>query len=138
DSVVLEITPSDTTATHPAGVPFLLRLNKGEGYVLGNDSNTLDLSGTKIRVIHTTCCNPINVFMNHREQVINWPIYVYGTTTRIGQADQLIEQLLPQSSWDTVYPVVRFRNNPFSLLKLVSASNNNRVFLMGCNSLVSM
>jgi len=128
-NTILEITPSMNTATSkPAGVPFTVTLNKGEAYTLGPDDNTPypDLSGTKIRVLSSDCCNPINVFLTYQITAMMWPPLPAGTV-RGCCADMMYEQILPVSQWDTAYVTATFRNNPYNVMKIVSAGNNNDI-----------
>ena len=131
DSVIIEITPSDSVLNHPPGIPYYVTLNQGEGYFLAGNGILQDLSGSKILVQKSTCCNPINIFVNYAHGAfITWPLLKPGTILPCC-SEQLLEQLLPVNLWDTVYPVVRFRNNPYSLFKFVSASNNNKIYFDG-------
>lgn len=129
DNVTLRITPSRNTATYPASVPFLLNLNKGETYTITNlGSNTLkDLSGSKIEVVDASCCNPINVFNTGICGYSYWP---YNASSSLA-CDLFLEQVLPVSSWDTLYPVVPYKNGPFSIFKIVSSAANNIISLDG-------
>jgi gliding motility-associated-like protein len=129
DNVTLRITPSRNTATHAALAPFLLNLNKGETYTLTNaGNNTLkDLSGSKIEVLEASCCNPINVFNTGICGYSYWP---YNAASSLA-CDHFLEQVLPVSSWDTLYPILPYKNGPFSIFKIVSAAANNIVSLNG-------
>lgn len=129
DSVQLKITPSKNTATHNASVPFLLNLNKGQTYTLTNSGSntTKDLSGTKVEVIKASCCNPINIFNTGICGYSYWP---YTGPVKLA-CDLFLEQVLPTSAWDTLYPVVPYQNAPFSIYKIVSSAANNSVYLNG-------
>ncbi|MFA6060137.1 MAG: gliding motility-associated C-terminal domain-containing protein [Taibaiella sp.] len=129
DSVTLRITPSRNTATHIASAPFLLNLNKGETYTITNSgNNTLkDLSGSKIEVLDASCCNPINVFNTGICGYSYWP---YNASSSLA-CDHFLEQVLPVSSWDTLYPIVPYKNGPFSIFKIVSSAANNIISLDG-------
>lgn len=129
DNVALRITPSRNTATHTALVPFLVNLNKGQTYTLASSgSNTLkDLSGTKIEVLEASCCNPINLFNTGICGYAYWP---YNAPASLA-CDLFLEQVLPVSSWDTLYPIVPYENGPFSIFKVVSSTANNTISLDG-------
>lgn len=127
DSVLLEITPAQTTWSHPQGIPFTVALRKGETYKLVCHAVSWDLSGTKVKVLYASSCNPVNVFITYVATIMSWPF----RSRRGCCADRMLEQVLPVSAWDTVYPVVTFANNPYNVIKIVSAADNNTVFFDG-------
>lgn len=129
DNVTLQVTPSRNTATHAASAPFLINLNKGQTYTIANSgSNVLkDLSGTKIEVLEASCCNPVNVFNTGICGYAYWP---YNAMSSLA-CDLFLEQVLPVSSWDTLYPIVPYQNGPFSIYKIVSSAANNTISLDG-------
>ena len=130
DNTVLEITPSmNTFMNKPAGVPFQVTLSKGDTYVIAPDNQTdyPDLSGTKIRVVSSDCCNPINVFLTYYLTNMMWPPTPQGNMRPSCCADRLYEQLLPVNQGDTAYVTATFRNNPYVPMKIVSAGNNNQI-----------
>ncbi len=131
DSTVLEITPSQNMPGHPAGISFPLVLNRGESYVLVCDTNTSSLAGTKVHVNYASCCNPINIFETY--ELINaiWPIPPFPSLAPVCCADQQLEQLLPANVWDTIYPLVQFKNAPYSIITIVSSANNNVISFDG-------
>ncbi len=68
DSTVLEITPAmESAAGHPAGIPYQITLNEGQTYECGTTWDILstprDLTGWKVQVLNSDCCNPINVYI---------------------------------------------------------------------------
>lgn len=128
DSVVLEITPSANTIMHPANVPFTVLLQRGEGFLLGQVFNVYDLSGTRIKVIKASCQNPINIFLSYGITYMTWP---YSNLSNSCCADQLMEQLLPVNLWDKTYPMAKFYNNPYVMVDVESASDNNTVYFDG-------
>jgi len=133
NNTVLEITPSIATFMgKPAGVPFQVTLNKGDTYTIAPDNSIglPDISGTKIDVLSSDDCNPINVFLTYNGGYMMWPLPRPGTVTTCC-ADQMYEQILPVSAWDTSYVVAPFRNNPYVVMKIVSAENNNEVRFNG-------
>jgi len=130
DSVILEITLKVNTVRHPANIPFQVTLNRGNNFILGCGVQNRDLSGTRVRVLNASCCNPINIFLTDNLYSL-WPIPIDNDSFGGCCADQAIEQILPVNTWDTLYPVVNFSNNPFNLIKIISASNNNQIYLDG-------
>lgn len=129
DNVVLRITPSRNTATHAALVPFSVNLNKGQTFTLASSGLNMlkDLSGTKIEVLQASCCNPINLFNTGVCGYSYWP---YNAPASLA-CDLFLEQVLPTSSWDTLYPIVPYENGPFSIFKVVSSAANNTISLDG-------
>ena len=87
NATTLTITPSVTTGTRTAGVPYNITLDQGEVYTLTNNTwgPTWDLTGTII-----TSDKPVAVFGSHECAFVP-DIYAY--------CDYLIEQLPPTSSW---------------------------------------
>lgn len=132
DGLQLEVTPSQATATHPAGVPFNLSLDRGQTYIMAfRNSNTIrDLSGTRVKVLQSSCCNPLNVFLTYGNTYMFWPLPANGTAPGCC-ADQMIEQVLPVNVWDTLYPVLPFVNNSYDNIKIVSASGSNMISFDG-------
>ncbi len=129
DSVELEIIPTQLTLSrHAAGIPFTIVLNKGESYVLACRQlpNGQDLSGTRVTVKKSTCCNPLNVFLSYPAAAA-WDVTNPVKPQNPCCVDLMMEQILPVAVWDTVYTIVPFRNNALNNIKIVSASNNNAV-----------
>jgi gliding motility-associated-like protein len=129
DSVLLEITPAKDLSGHLAGIPFTITLNKGQTYAIGSSATNpiRDISGTKIEVKSSPCCNPINVFNTGTCGFSYWPY----TGSSAGACDFFFEQLLPVSSWDTSYYLLPYCNNPYTIIKIVSSGNNNPVTFNG-------
>lgn len=132
DSTEIEITPSviiaaDTPNTQKAvGISYTIKLNKGQTYQFSPIGSTA-LAGTKIKVLNTPCCNPLNVFMTYPVTNIYWkenPAYTCC-------ADELCEQILPVNVWDTLYPIANFHNNSYNRINIVSARDNNVVSMDG-------
>lgn len=129
DSTVLQITAPVKTATHPANTPFQVVLNRGESYTLANrwTNDIYDLSGTKIEVLNAACCNPINVFNTYAATNLEWP----NSLPYPCCADQLLEQVLPAGVWDTLHHIVPFVNCGYTVVKIVSGSDNNLIAMDG-------
>ncbi len=85
-ATTVTITPSVTTGSHAAGVPYTVALGLGQTYQLRNtDSAPADLSGTIV-----TSDKPIAAFAGH--QCANVPpgaLY----------CDYIVEQMFPATSW---------------------------------------
>ena len=95
DSTAVEITPSVTTkGGRPAGVPFVVYLNRGEVYnVMGtiNGAQGTDLTGSKIKSVPNLAgnCYPMAVFSGSSRTAI------CNTTN----GDNLIQQIFPSQAW---------------------------------------
>lgn len=134
DSTVLEVTPSQIIAgnfqnpiRYP-GVPYTIVLNKGQTYQFGAHTNGTHLTGTKLQIKSARCCNPLNVFLTYPPTNMAWAPYGgFGGCC----ADELLEQILPINVWDTLFPVVRFQNNKYNKINIVSATDNNVVSIDG-------
>lgn len=86
NATLVTITPSVTTGTRLAGVPYTITLNTGQAYQLRNTSNTpADLSGTIV-----TANKPVAVFGSH--QCANVP-------PNVTFCDHIVEQLPPPVTW---------------------------------------
>ncbi len=88
---LVQITPSVSTGSRPANVPYWITLQRGEVYQLRNtDDSPADLSGTLIR-----SAKPVAVFGGHR--CANMP------SSSVWFCDYLVEQLLPVNAWGTEF-----------------------------------
>ncbi|HYV92555.1 MAG TPA: gliding motility-associated C-terminal domain-containing protein [Chitinophagales bacterium] len=133
DSTVLEITPSQLSAgNHPAGVPYNIVLNEGDTYECGTSWASVnyekDITGWKVEVLSGACCNPINIY----EVALPW--YIYPDTTTLGFAccaDNWVEVIYPQQSWDTAYYFVPFKYPPYDIIRILSATNANNIYFDG-------
>jgi gliding motility-associated-like protein len=104
DSTWVEITPArPSQAGLQAGVPVVVKLNKGETYqVLGgvlSGSEGQDLSGSIVRSVPNGqgACYPIAVFAGSTRTGIGC-----GTATG-GSGDLIIQQIFPSQAWGTTY-----------------------------------
>lgn len=128
DSTVLEITPAQASVSgHPAGVPYQITLNEGQTYECGITWNLVnyakDMTGWKVKVQNSACCNPINVY------VCSPPWYIYPDTAAYACcADVWVEPVYPQESWDTVHYFVPFKYKPYDLIRILSGTNANQVY----------
>jgi RHS repeat-associated protein len=90
DGTHVTITPSVTTGTRAAGVPYTITLNQGQTYLLRNNAPApADLSGTII-----TSDRPIAVYGGHSQA--NIP---FRSSSVYRFADQVIEQLPAVDAW---------------------------------------
>jgi len=93
DTTTVTITPSVTTGSRPAGVPYSIVLNQGQTYQLRNTAAApADLSGTII-----TADKPVAAYGGH--QCANIPA---GATA----CDYVVEQLPPTSTWGKEFGTV--------------------------------
>ncbi len=116
DSTAVEITPSASTFTHAAAVPFIVILNKGQIYNLMGTTNGktgVDLTGTRIRSVSSSSlgCKRIAVFSGSGRVAINC-----GTSPT--SSDNFIQQSFPQIAWGKKYvtvPTEKLRFNYFRI-----------------------
>jgi uncharacterized repeat protein (TIGR01451 family) len=93
-ATTVTITPSVTTGTRTAGVPYTVTLGTGDTYQLVNtDADPADLSGTVV-----TADKPIGVFGGHG--CANIPD---GSTLA---CDHLVEQMTPTTTWGQSFVTV--------------------------------
>ncbi|MHC1765338.1 MAG: CARDB domain-containing protein [Verrucomicrobiia bacterium] len=87
DNTTVAIVPSKDVLSHPAGVPFYLKLNQGETFQLRNlDDVPADLTGTII-----AADQPIGVFGSHACANIAVSTDFF--------CDHIVEQMLPTEMW---------------------------------------
>lgn len=133
DNTTVEVTPSVSTQTHAAGVPFTQKLMQGEVLnLLGILTRTearysagVDLTGTRIRSVSSngSGCTKIAVFCGSGKLNITCD---EGTPTGNGNgandgnsADNTIQQIVPLTAWGKKYittPTVNLPNNFFRVL----------------------
>lgn len=120
NTTTVTITPSVTTGSRTAGVPYTISLDQGETYQLINsNSSPADLSGTII-----SSDKPIAVFGGHR--CANIP---NGGT---GACDHIVEQLPPTTTWGenfvTIPLATRLNGDTFRML---ASEDNTSVSVNG-------
>ncbi|MFZ4057034.1 MAG: PKD domain-containing protein [Ferruginibacter sp.] len=113
----VEITPSQSTLTHPAGVPFTVSLTQGQIYnVMGtlNGNNGNDLTGSKIRSVSTNGvgCKKIAVFSGSGK------IYINCGGTQASSADNIFAQAFPKSAWGKKFLTAPTKNMPFNYFRV--------------------
>lgn len=132
DSVVFDI--SLTTPSVSFYPTATIMLNKGETYHVATPAaakvtGVADFSGSSINILSKHDCFPLAVYHSTRARYATWPMY--GDTLYHCCADALLEQLQPADWWDTSYKVAAFEPDSFSILRIVSASQNNDIYLDG-------
>jgi RHS repeat-associated protein len=119
DNTILTITPSAGSSVKAPGVPYNVRLNRGQTYYLEDSiGNRADLTGTQI-----VATDPVAVLSGHR--CANVPFDV-------GFCNHLVEQLTPTSSWGTSFvttPVARRIGG--DVIRVLAATNNTQVRVNG-------
>lgn len=108
DNTSVEITPSAATKNgKPAGVPFVVQLNKGQIYsVFGTTTgnNGTDLTGSKIKSVNIGAgsCKRIAVFSGAGKMSIGVSS-PGGTGNASGSADNIFAQNFPSNAWGRKY-----------------------------------
>jgi hypothetical protein len=118
NGTVLTITPSITTGTHPAGVPYTVTLNQGDVYEYTDQTLGNDLTGTTVNS--------------------NFPVALFdgteGSDVPAGDSydNYLVEQAWPAADWGT-----DFMTSPLAtrtggdLFRVLAYSNGTQVYLNG-------
>ena len=136
DNTQVEITPSADTHGHPAGIPFIVNLSKGQIYqVLGENtlispigsSAGVDLTGSTIRSITTTAepCKRIAVFSGSGKIAIGCG--EDGT----GSSDNLYQQVYPTSSWGKKFITVPLKSRNYDIVRILKSDASASVKLNG-------
>ena len=130
DNTIVEIIPSAANLNnYAAGIPFTVKLNKGEIYsVLGTTTgNTgVDLTGSRVRSINGNSdgsCKKIAVFSGAGK------IGIGGTGA--GSSDNLIAQALPAQAWGKKYLTVPTFNQPNNFYRICVLDSTTNVKLNG-------
>ena len=136
DNTQVEITPSEATQGHAAGVPFIVNLSKGQVYqVLGESSFVsplgssagVDLTGSTIRSITTTAepCKRIAVFSGSGKIAIGCG--EDGT----GSSDNLYQQVYPTSSWGKKFITAPLKSRNYDIMRILKSDASAVVKLNG-------
>lgn len=128
----IEITPAKATAgNRPAGVPFIITLNKNQTYLVkGNSTN--DMTGTTVKVLGSACK----------------PIVVYGgsscsevPTPCTNSCGHLFEMMPRLDAWGKSFVVAPFASAPFSTptytYRVLASENNTTVIINGTSSVIN-
>ncbi len=109
------ITPSSQVGTHPAGVPYVVKLARGETYQLRQEAGQpADITGTRI-----VSNKPIGVFGSHRCANIESVNQFF--------CDTVVEQLLPVDLWGSTFFVVPLATRKSDTLRVLSSADANLV-----------
>lgn len=136
DNTQVEITPAAGTHGHPAGVPFIVNLKKGQIYqVLGNNtfstpngpSMGVDLTGSTIRSITTTTepCKRIAVFSGSGKMSIGCE------DIGAGSSDNLYQQVYPTSSWGKKFITAPLKSRNYDIVRILKSDPTAVVRLNG-------
>ncbi|RLE81472.1 MAG: hypothetical protein DRJ36_01300, partial [Thermoprotei archaeon] len=120
NNTTITITPSITTGSRTAGVPYTITLDKFQTYTLQSDDALEDLTGTVIESDH-----PIAVFAGGRCTDIP-PGY--------GYCDHIVEQMAPTATWgkdfDT-FPFMPRLNGLGDFLRILASVDGTVVTING-------
>lgn len=118
DETDVTITPSVTTSTgRPAGVPFTVRLRKGDVYSVGARWESIgqcDLTGTLI-----TSNRNIAVFSGHNCAYV---------PPKIDACNHLVEQLPPVSAWGKHYYLGMLKERSKYTFRVIASQDQTKVF----------
>ncbi len=118
DQTDVTITPTVTTSTgRPAGVPFTVRLRKGDVYSVGARWESLgqcDLTGTLI-----TSNKRIAVFSGHNCAYV---------PPKIDACNHLVEQLPPVSAWGKHYYLGMLKERSRYTFRVIASQDLTKVF----------
>ena len=112
------ITPSANTATHPAGIPYKVMINKGDVYQVAarNDRRgECDITGSQI-----VSDKKIAVFSGHQCAYI---------PQNVMACNHLVEQLPPVPSWGKHYYLGMLKPRSNYTFRVLASENNTRIFL---------
>ncbi|HEU4389272.1 MAG TPA: PKD domain-containing protein, partial [Blastocatellia bacterium] len=117
NGTTVTITPSATTGSRTAGVPYTVLLNQGQNYQLYNTTDGEDLSGSLI-----TANKPIAVWGGH-----------FGTRIPDLSAweNPLVEQLPPVAAWDREFITVTTKTHTKDTFRFLAATDNTAVNVNG-------
>jgi RHS repeat-associated protein len=121
NGTIVTITPSATTGSRLAGVPYNVTLNQGQTYLLLNSviSAAGDLTGSRI-----TANKPIAVFSGHMSA--NVPLD--GGCC----ADHLVEQIPPTTTWGKRFATVPLASRTKGdVFRYIAAEDGTAVYLNG-------
>ena len=124
DNTTVQITPTnaDANGLHPANVPFLVTLSKGDVYQYQSDE---DLTGTYIKSIGIpgAPCQPIAVFSGSSFASMGCP--------GAGSGDNLYQQLFPFGAWGKVYYTAPFISRAYDIFRILVQDINEPVYVNG-------
>ena len=119
DGTTVTITPSITTGTHEAGIPFVISLDAGQTYQLQNfGSEPSDLTGTLV-----VSNKPIAVFGGHAAANVPAPA--------VGFADYLVEQLPPVEAWASEFVTAPLATRASDTFRVLASQDGTTVTVDG-------
>ncbi len=127
DSTNIDITPACLTkGGKPAGVTFSIMLMAGETYQIQSDLNTVDLTGTHIKVTNPDC-KPVAVFGGGIGENFLDPTHSMADCC----ADHLYEENYPVVYWGKEFITVPFKNTDQNILRFLASQNNTTINVNG-------
>jgi len=109
------VTPRAKVGPHPAFLPYVIKLNRGETYQLRQEAGQpADITGTRI-----LSNKPIGVFGSHRCANIQSVNQFF--------CDTIVEELLPVASWGSTFFVVPLATRKSDTMRVLSSDNDNLV-----------
>ena len=122
DSSQIKITPCIATdGGHPAGVPYVITLNRGETYQMINKNDSLNFSGTVIESLHPEDCK-------------NFAVFSGNSCASVGgcdAADHLFEQLLPITELGQNYILPPLKDKQRTIYRMMAVQDNTVVTVNG-------
>jgi hypothetical protein len=119
DNTRVTIVPSATASTRPRGVPFTLRLARGQAYQLRSTlAGAPDLSGSLI-----TSDKPIAVFGGH--QCADVP------DSSVSGCNFLVEQLPPTRTWGRSFVTLPLSGRRTDTFRIVAATDGTQLSING-------
>lgn len=131
DDTDIEITPTQDSRWLPvrkAGVPFVIKLNKGDIYQF---QSRTDITGSRIKTVNG--CKPFAVFSGSSKNGFCEEGNIVSPNNPGGQ-DNLYQQLLPVSAWGKNFVTAPFYNSHFGsydIYRIQVADNNTTVTING-------
>lgn len=117
DNTDVTITPSNAADGRAAGVPYTIRLNRGDTYEV-RGSGTADLTGTIV-----TATAPVALMSG--VQCVNVPVGYWA-------CDHIVEMMPPVATWGksflTVPLATRLKGDPY---RIVASQDNTKVYING-------
>ncbi|ACM21651.1 hypothetical protein Geob_3308 [Geotalea daltonii FRC-32] len=117
DNTEVTITPSNAADGRAAGVPYTIRLNRGDTYEV-RGSGTADLTGTIV-----TATAPVSVMSG--VQCVNVPVGYWA-------CDHIVEMMPPVATWGksflTVPLATRLKGDPYRIL---ASQDDTKVYING-------
>jgi len=131
DGTKVNITPSSALiksggGTRAANATYQITLNEGQVYHAIANSNTGDLTGTRVEVIDTGAlanCRTVAVFSGSTYTRVGGCNSGFG----INSGDNLLEQMFPTNSWGEQFVLVPALGRTGDSYRFVASQNNTRI-----------